>query len=219
MTQDVLNLQAILKDIISIDVVNTQTIVTLPKSSIIENLNLLKEHDDLNYAQLIDLCGVDYLHYGYSEWETSSATSTGFSRAVNKIDAALEYKLTTPSRFAVIYQLLSIKHNSRLRVKVYLDLEDLVIESATSIWSSANWYEREAFDLFGIVFDNHPDLRRILTDYGFIGHPFRKDYPLIGEVEVRYDATEERVIYEPVSITERTLVPKVIRRIGVKGEY
>jgi NADH-quinone oxidoreductase subunit C len=116
------------------------------------------------------------------------------------------------ARFAVAYQLLSVTHNQRLRIRARCeDLEDPVIDSVVEIWPGANWFEREAFDLFGILFTGHPDLRRILTDYGFIGHPFRKDFPLIGNVEVRYDADKQRVVYEPVSIEPRILVPKVIR--------
>jgi NADH-quinone oxidoreductase subunit C len=114
-------------------------------------------------------------------------------------------------RFAVVYHLLSVTHNVRLRVKTYLDADRPIVDSVIGIWASANWFEREAFDLYGIMFAGHPDLRRILTDYGFIGHPFRKDFPLIGQVEMRYDPEQQRVIYEPVSIEPRTLVPRVIR--------
>jgi NADH-quinone oxidoreductase subunit C len=117
-----------------------------------------------------------------------------------------------PARFAAIYHLLSLTHNHRIRLRVFVNPETLRIPSVMDIWPAANWFEREAFDLFGIIFEGHPDLRRILTDYGFIGHPFRKDFPLIGNVEVRYDATAKRVVYEPVSITPRILEPKVIRR-------
>ena len=114
-------------------------------------------------------------------------------------------------RFAAVYHLLSITHNVRLRVKTYLDADRPIVDSVVGIWAAANWFEREAFDLYGIMFSGHPDLRRILTDYGFIGHPFRKDFPLIGQVEMRYDAEQRRVVYEPVSIEPRTLVPRVIR--------
>ncbi|WP_455198073.1 NADH-quinone oxidoreductase subunit C, partial [Kaarinaea lacus] len=155
-------------------------------------------------------CGVDYLAYGLAEWETSSATGSGFSRGVEHKEIAHQAGEDRP-RFAVVYHLLSIKHNCRLRVKAMLSESNPVIDSVIDIWNSVNWFEREAFDLFGIMFDGHPDLRRILTDYGFIGHPFRKDFPLIGNVEMRYDANRQRVIYEPVSIEPRTLVPKVIR--------
>jgi NADH-quinone oxidoreductase subunit C len=165
--------------------------------------------DDFDFEQLMDLCGVDYSTYGGSAWETKSATDKGFSRAVDT--PSLKEPVDEGFRYAVVYHLLSLKHNMRLRVKVRLDGAQPMIDSVTSIWESANWYEREAFDLFGILFDGHQDLRRILTDYGFIGHPFRKDFPLIGNVEMRYDADKKRVVYEPVSIQERTLVPRVIR--------
>ena len=144
-----------------------------------------------------------------SEWKTLSATGSGFSRGVNRGGARVPHD---GARFAVAYQLLSITHNQRLRLRARCeDAEDPIIDSVVDIWPGANWFEREAFDLFGILFTGHPDLRRILTDYGFIGHPFRKDFPLIGNVEVRYDADKQRVVYEPVSIEPRTLVPKVIR--------
>jgi|TARA_B110000858_G_scaffold86818_1_gene100312 NADH-quinone oxidoreductase subunit C len=165
--------------------------------------------DDFDFEQLMDLCGVDYSTYGGSAWETKSATDKGFSRAVDAMSR--EESEDDGFRYAVVYHILSLKHNIRLRVKVRLDAGQPMIDSVTSIWESANWYEREAFDLFGILFDGHQDLRRILTDYGFIGHPFRKDFPLIGNVEMRYDADKKRVVYEPVSIQERTLVPRVIR--------
>jgi NADH-quinone oxidoreductase subunit C len=165
--------------------------------------------DDFDFEQLMDLCGVDYSTYGGSAWETKSATDKGFSRAVDAMSR--EEPEDDGFRYAVVYHILSLKHNMRLRVKVRLDAGQPMIDSVTSIWESANWYEREAFDLFGILFDGHQDLRRILTDYGFIGHPFRKDFPLIGNVEMRYDADKKRVVYEPVSIQERTLVPRVIR--------
>ena len=165
--------------------------------------------DQFGFEQLIDLCGVDYSEYGGTAWETKGASDLGFSRAVdvdNNLEAAPE-----GFRFAVVYHLLSLQHNQRLRLKVRLDAEQPIIDSVTCVWHSANWFEREAFDLYGILFDGHEDLRRILTDYGFVGHPFRKDFPLIGNVEMRYDPEQKRVIYEPVSIEDRTLVPRVIR--------
>jgi len=169
----------------------------------------LRDGEGLKFEMLIDLCGVDYLHFRQAEWNTGDATSTGFGRGVH----ADEDSNREEQRFAVIYQLMSVGLNHRLRLKVYTnDSEPPKIDSVTEIWPSANWYEREAFDLFGILFDGHPDLRRLLTDYGFIGHPFRKDFPLIGNVEVRYDPDKGRVVYEPVSIEPRVLVPKVIRR-------
>ena len=167
--------------------------------------------DDLAFSQLIDLCAVDYLSYGHSDWNTTSVTGNGFDRGVT-VGAAEQVTAWDKPRFAVVYHLLSLTHNCRLRLRCFLDLEDLMIDSVDDVWPAANWFEREAFDLYGILFNGHPDLRRILTDYGFIGHPFRKDFPLSGHVEVRYDATQERVVYEPVDIEPRTLVPKVIRQ-------
>jgi NADH-quinone oxidoreductase subunit C len=137
-----------------------------------------------------------------------SATRSGFSRGVNRGAR----KPHEGARFAVAYNLLSITNNQRIRIRARCeDAEDPIIDTVVDIWTGANWFEREAFDLFGILFTGHPDLRRILTDYGFIGHPFRKDFPLIGNVEVRYDVEKKRVVYEPVSIEPRTLVPRVIR--------
>ena len=169
--------------------------------------------DEFGFEILIDACGVDYLEYGSDEWKTESATDTGYSRGVERkaviLDEADEF---APKRFAVVYHLLSIANNRRLRLRVYTGTANPpVVPSVVDVWSSANWFEREAFDLYGILFEGHPDLRRILTDYGFIGHPFRKDFPLIGSVEVSYDADKGRVAYQPVSIEPRTLVPRVIR--------
>jgi len=169
---------------------------------------LLREKRVLAFEQCIDVCGVDYSTYGESEWITTDAASSGFGRAAERKE---QVNLDPKKRFAVVYHLLSISLNHRLRVKVYLDADFPVVDSVVEIWSGTNWFEREAFDMFGIMFSGHPDLRRILTDYGFIGHPFRKDFPLIGQVEMRYDAEVGRVIYEPVSIEPRTLVPRVIR--------
>jgi NADH-quinone oxidoreductase subunit C len=170
----------------------------------------LRDDPDLRFEQLIDLSGVDYLDYGRDEWSTLSSTATGFSRGVNRIKETISEPRA--ARFAVAYQLLSVSKNWRLRLRSYArEGEPPVIDSVVDIWPSANWYEREAFDLFGIMFEGHPDLRRILTDYGFIGHPFRKDFPLIGNVEVKYDTAKGRVVYQPVTIEPRTLVPRVIR--------
>ena len=168
---------------------------------------------ELGFEMLIDVCGVDYLSYGSDEWRTQNATDTGFSRGVERkpviLDEADEFDA---KRFAVVYHLLSLRHNNRLRLRVYTGTGNPpIVKSVVDIWNSANWFEREAFDLYGILFEGHPDLRRILTDYGFIGHPFRKDFPLIGNVEVTYDAAKGRVVYQPVSIESRTLVPRVIR--------
>lgn len=173
---------------------------------------VLRDAADLRFEQLMDVSGVDYLEYGQSEWKTLSATGSGFSRGVDRRAPAAAEGLQPGRRFAVVYQLLSISLNQRLRLKVYCsDDEDPSLPSVCEIWASANWFEREAFDLYGILFGGHPDLRRLLTDYGFIGHPFRKDFPLIGNVEVRYDPEQKRVVYQPVSIEPRVLVPKVIR--------
>ncbi len=169
----------------------------------------LRDTDELAFDQLSDLAGVDYLSFGQADWQTNSASDSGFSRGVSELDAKLPE--ATPGRFAVVYHLLSLRHNCRIRLKAYLRDEPPRIDSIVEIWPSAEWYEREAFDLFGILFDSHPDLRRILTDYGFIGHPFRKDFPLVGHVEVRYDLDKKRVIYQPVTIENRVLVPRVIR--------
>jgi NADH-quinone oxidoreductase subunit C len=214
----------------------------------------LRDEPEFDFKLLIDVCGVDYLHYGISEWETASATSTGFERGVemqpvpkahdgwapvfkgghdlsdgavpstekNVDDFPVETKEAlfpfennkgrfAKHRFASVYHLLSLKNNHRIRLRVFIDANTMQVPSITDIWPAANWFEREAFDLFGIIFIGHPDLRRILTDYGFIGHPFRKDFPLIGNVEARYDAALQRVVYEPVSIQPRILEPKVIR--------
>tara|TARA_R110001599_G_scaffold64023_3_gene178497 strand:- start:72105 stop:72701 length:597 start_codon:yes stop_codon:yes gene_type:complete len=149
-------------------------------------MRLLRDHADLSFEELIDLCGVDYSAYGDGAWDGL--------------------------RFAVVSHLLSIKHNWRLRVRVFAADDDMpIVASVTDIWASANWYEREAFDFFGILFEGHNDLRRILTDYGFIGHPFRKDFPVSGYVEMRYDPEQKRVIYQPVTIEPRENVPRVIR--------
>ncbi|HEY6642954.1 NADH-quinone oxidoreductase subunit C [Povalibacter sp.] len=170
----------------------------------------LRDDPELRFEQLIDLSGVDYLEFGKEEWSTYGSTSTGFSRGVNRERSVVDEPRS--GRFAVSYQLLSVTHNWRLRLRAFaIDGEPPLIDSVVDIWACANWYEREAFDLYGLMFQGHPDLRRILTDYGFIGHPFRKDFPLIGNVEVKYDTAKGRVVYQPVSIEPRTLVPRVIR--------
>jgi len=150
---------------------------------------ILRDDDRLGFAQLIDLCGVDYLTYGDGAWEGA--------------------------RFAVVMHLLSIRRNWRVRVRTFCPDDELpLLASVTDVWNSANWFEREAFDLYGIVFEGHNDLRRILTDYGFVGHPFRKDFPISGHVEMRYDPEQKRVIYQPVTIEPREVVPRVIREEG-----
>lgn len=179
----------------------------------------LRDDEDFAFDSLIDLCGVDYISYGQTEWATENSSTTGFSRGVDETDTGrLKFGDELPGsggdqpRFASVIHLLSYSNNHRIRVRTFADDNEFpVVPSVIDIWSSANWYERESFDLYGIVYENHPDLRRILTDYGFIGHPFRKDFPLIGNVEMRYDPEQSRVIYEPVSIEPRVLVPRVIR--------
>ncbi|KAF1030825.1 MAG: NADH-quinone oxidoreductase chain 5 [Burkholderia lata] len=152
----------------------------------LEVATLLRDDRKLSFEQLVDLCGIDYQTYGDGAYDGP--------------------------RFAAVLQLLSVTNNWRLRLRVFAPDDDLpIVPSVVDVWSSANWYEREAFDLFGIVFEGHPDLRRILTDYGFIGHPFRKDFPLSGYVEMRYDPEEKRVVYQPVTIEPREITPRVIR--------
>ena len=183
----------------------------LGKDDLIEVATALR--GDFGFEMLIDVCGVDYLNYGSDEWRTQSATDTGFSRGVERkaviLDEADEFD---ERRFAVVYHLLSLQHNTRMRLRAFTGTSNPpMLKSVVGIWNSADWFEREAFDLYGILFEGHPDLRRLLTDYGFIGHPFRKDFPLIGNVEVTYDVDKGRVAYQPVSIESRTLVPRVIR--------
>ena len=176
---------------------------------LLEVCRALRDTPELRFEALMDVAGVDYLHHGREEWLTSGATRSGFSRG-REVNAPPDPDM--PGRFAVVYQLLSITHNTRLRLRVVCpETREPVVDSLVDVWSSANWFERETFDLFGIVLRGHPDLRRLLTDYGFIGHPFRKDFPLIGNVETRYDPEKKRVVYEPVSIVPRVLAPKVIR--------
>ena len=187
--------------------------IEVDKDDLIAVATALRDESRFGFEMLMDVCGIDYLVYGSDEWTTDSATGTGFSRGVEHepviLDEADEFD---PKRFAVVYHLLSLQHNVRLRVRTYTGTENPPrVPSVVDVWNSANWFEREAFDLYGILFEGHPDLRRILTDYGFIGHPFRKDFPLIGNVEVAYDPTKGRVAYQPVSIEPRTLVPRVIR--------
>ena len=163
-----------------------ETTVEVAPNDLIDVCTTLRNHVDLSFEQLVDLCGVDYQSYSGTK--------------------------PTQRRFCVAYHLTSIRHNRRVRVRVAADDDELpIVDSVIELWPAANWYEREAFDLYGIVFSGHPDLRRILTDYGFIGHPFRKDFPLSGHVEMRYDAEQRRVVYQPVTIEPREIVPRVIR--------
>jgi NADH-quinone oxidoreductase subunit C len=175
---------------------------------------LLRDSPGLKFEMCMDVCGVDYLEHGRAEWKTQDATSSGFSRGVARgtMDAPMDEPAGAGRRFAVVYHLLSISLNQRLRLRVFCpDDAEPMLDSVTGIWAGVDWFERETFDLFGILFKGHPDLRRLLTDYGFIGHPFRKDFPLSGNVEVRYDPEKGRVVYQPVTIEPRVLVPKVIR--------
>ena len=166
--------------------------VVVRQADYLAAMELLRDTQDLKFEQLMDLCGVDYSTYGDGRWDGP--------------------------RFAVVVHLLSVSLNQRLRVRVFCDDEDFpVLPSMTGVWAAANWFEREAFDLYGIVFEGHADLRRILTDYGFIGHPFRKDFPLVGHVEMRYDPERQRVIYEPVTIEQREITPRVIREEDYGG--
>jgi NADH-quinone oxidoreductase subunit C len=172
-----------------------------------------RDEPAFGFEMLIDLCGVDYLLYGRDEWATEEATDSGFSRAaVRETIITPPGESFDPRRFAVVYHLLSVAGNYRLRLRAFTGPDNPPsVPSVMEIWSAADWYEREAFDLYGIFFTGHPDLRRLLTDYGFIGNPFRKDFPVSGNVEVRYDADKGRVVYQPVSIEPRVLVPKIIR--------
>ncbi len=168
----------------------------------------LRDFQAFQFDQLTDLCAVDYLGYGQSEWDHAS-DQRGYSRARREVAWCIPDGC--PARFVVVYHLLSTVHNQRLRLKVWVDEDTsgpLSVPSVTEIWACADWYEREAFDLMGIHFVDHPDMRRILTDYGFVGHPLRKDFPLIGHVEMRYDHENQRCLYQPVSIEPRTTVPK-----------
>lgn len=167
-----------------VDAANEVTI-EVPCEQVVEICTALRDDNGLHFEQLIDLCGVDYFEHGEGAWQGP--------------------------RYAVVYHLLSIQNNIRLRVRAFVDDDEPLIDSVVGVWNGANWFEREAFDLFGILFDGHPDLRRLLTDYGFIGHPFRKDFPLLGNVEMRYDPERKRVVYEPVETEMRMIVPRVIR--------
>ena len=175
--------------IASTTVARGEVTIVVPAAVCLEVARALRDEEQLRFEQLIDLCGVDYLNYGNGSWEGR--------------------------RFAVVVHLLSVTHNWRLRVRTFCPDDELpIVASVTPIWSAAGWFEREAFDLYGIVFEGHEDLRRILTDYGFVGHPFRKDFPISGHVEMRYDPEQRRVIYQPVTIEPREIVPRVIREEG-----
>lgn len=190
-------LQASLQELLAgrvraVDLERGEVTVTVDASAYLDVMQTLRDAPQASFEQLIDLCGMDYSSYGDGRWEGQ--------------------------RFAAVSHLLSVSRNQRVRVRVFCADDDFpVLPSVTTLWNSANWYEREAFDLYGIVFEGHTDLRRILTDYGFIGHPFRKDFPLSGHVEMRYDAERQRVIYEPVTIEPREITPRVIREDNYGG--
>ena len=192
--------------------------IQVPVDEWLEVAQTLRDDPRFAFCQLTDLCGVDFLGYGQVEWETTDATNEGFSRGVEGLGPGRFDWQNRPEssdaeqRFSVVVHLLSISKNTRLRMKTFAADEGFpVVPSLVEVWNSANWYERETFDMFGVIFEGHPDLRRILTDYGFTGHPCRKDFPLIGNVTVRYDEEKGRVVYEPVEIEPRVLVPRVIR--------
>ena len=212
MTRSISNLQKALENQFSeklISVVNALNELTIEISvdDLLDVLKVLRDDDAFLFEQLVDIAGVDYLTYGLDEWSTNKASTVGFERGRKDKQASRWEK----PRYAVVYHLLSVTLNQRVRVKVFVEQESMLVPSVVKLWSGANWFEREAFDLFGLLFNGHPDLRRLLTDYGFIGHPFRKDFPVIGELEMRYDEEQQQCVYEPVSIEERILVPRVIR--------
>jgi len=195
-----------------------ETTVEVAPPDWLEVVRSLRDEPEFAFEQLMDLCGVDYLGYGDDEWDTSDVTSEGFSRGVEGLGPGRFKWENRPTgrgpdkRFAVVVHLLSVRHNRRVRLRCFATDHDLpVVASLVDLYPVANWFEREAFDLYGIIFEGHPDLRRILTDYGFVGHPFRKDFPMIGNVEVLYDAERRRVVYQPVTIEPRVNVPRVVR--------
>ncbi len=197
---------------------NGETTIEVLPENWIAVARTLRDEPALRFDVIIDVCGIDYLGYGETEWDTSDVSSEGFSRGVEGAGPGRfrwedrPRPAAIPRRFAVVVHLLSLEHNRRLRLRAFCVDDDLPsVPSLVAVWPGADWFEREAFDLYGIVFEGHPDLRRILTDYGFVGHAFRKDFPLIGNVEVRYDPDKRRVVYEPVSIEPRVLVPRTIR--------
>jgi len=178
----------------------------------------LRDEPEFRFELCMDVSGVDYLSYGQVEWDTSDVSSEGFSRGVEALGPGRFSWAERPTgagptrRFAAVAHLLSVSNNARLRIRCFAPDDGLpIVPSLLSVWPGVNWFEREAFDLYGIIFEDHPDLRRILTDYGFVGHPFRKDFPLIGNVEVSYDPERGRVIYQPVTIEPRVGVPRVVR--------
>lgn len=207
-------------DLTECHVTHGEVTIGVPADRLLSVMTALRDEEPFHFDQLVDLCGVDYLSYGTDEWERGEESESGYSRGVEGTretgrlhfgDEAQKGRRDTP-RFAAVSHLLSYVNNQRLRVRCYAPDDDVpLMPSLVDVWPGVNWFEREAFDLYGILFEGHPDLRRILTDYGFVGHPFRKDFPLVGTVEMRYDPERQRVIYQPVTIEPRVLVPKVIR--------
>lgn len=203
--------------IVSSKIAFNELTITVAASSFRQVCQRLR--DKFQFEILIDLTAVDYLAYGQAEWDTDTSDAGGFARGLSPSSASrftYDDMPETPEmdepRFEVVVHLLSLANNQRLRVKCFCeDNHQPSIDSLAPVWNGVNWFEREAFDLFGIVFRDHPDLRRILTDYGFVGHPFRKDFPLVGHVEMRYDPEQKRVVYEPVSIEPRVLTPRIVR--------
>ena len=213
-------LKARLQDrLVSVHEALGETTVEVTPEAFADAARLLRDDPELSFEQLSDLCGVDFLGYGTDEWDTTDVTDEGFSRGIEGNAGPGRFNWEDrprgngpERRFAVVVHLLSVRTNKRLRLRCFAADNSLpVVPSLVEVYPVANWFERECFDLFGIVFEGHPDLRRILTDYGFVGHPFRKDFPLTGNVEVRYDAERQRVVYEPVSIEPRVGVPRVVR--------
>lgn len=182
--------------------------IDVNKKSLLDFCEILKQNSKLKFTGLMDISGVDYLDYGKNYWPTIEATTLGFSRG-HKTD--INYLLYMKNRFCVSYHLLSYENNTRLRLRVFVDLKDMCIPSVVNLWSTANWHEREIYDFFGIIFLGHPNLIRILTDYGFEGHPLRKDFPLTGRYEIRYDEKKEKIVREASSIKRIINAPKVIR--------
>ena len=202
--------EARFKDFVRVPSTVGELTYEVPAAKLVETCRALRDEKAFRFEQLMDVCGVDYLGHGEDEWRTESATKSGFSRGVRR--GQPQPAFSPERRYSAVYHLLSLSRNERLRLRAYcVGQEPPMLDSVTGVWASAAWFEREAFDLYGILFDGNPDLRRILTDYGFVGHPFRKDFPLSGNVEVRYDPEKKRVVYQPVSIAPRVLVPRVIR--------
>ena len=191
-------LVALLGEQACITVATDEITVEVPADQWLQTCKRLRDEAGLRFETCIDLCGVDYSTY-----------------ALGKVADSTRADYVPAGRFAVVAHLLSITHNWRLRIRSFATSDDLpLVDSLVDVWPSVNWYEREAFDLFGIVFEGHPDLRRILTDYGFIGHPFRKDFPVYGNVEMRYDPEQGRVVYQPVTIEPREIIPRIVREDG-----